>query len=74
MDDILLFRRMMLAVIVDWLFISLNIRAFSKIISSKFCLPSMLHSMLVGHRVHCKEIHQKDRGGVEESSKVTVGS
>jgi len=29
-DDILLFRRMMLAVIVDWLFISLNIRAFSQ--------------------------------------------
>ena len=40
-------RSLMLAVIVDWLFFSLNIRAFPKIISSKFCSPNMLHSMLV---------------------------
>ena len=62
MDDIFFFRRMMLAVVVGWLDVS-EYQSFSNIISSKFCSPSMLHIMLVGHSVHSKEIHSKEREG-----------
>jgi len=58
-DNIFFFRQMMLAVVVGWLDVS-EYQSFSNIISSKFCSPSMLHSMLVGHS---KEIHSKEREG-----------
>jgi len=61
-DDNFFFRRMMLAVVAGWLDFS-EYQSFSNIISSKFCSPSRLHSMLVGQRVHSKEIHSKEREG-----------
>jgi len=50
-----------------WLDLS-EYQSFSNIISSKFCSPSRLHIMLVGHHsVHSKEIHSKEREGESTS-------